>query len=74
MGLRALVVIIAIVLVIYLLRRTFHRMQAPKERQIKSSVDMVRCEVCGTHVPKPEALAKNDRYYCSKQHRDQADD
>ncbi len=31
---------------------------------------MVRCELCGLHVPETEAVKKNAKYYCSPQHRD----
>ncbi len=34
---------------------------------------MLRCDVCGTHVPGSEALTVNGRHYCSAAHRDQAD-
>ncbi len=30
---------------------------------------MVRCERCGLNVPKSEALADGDRWYCSEDHR-----
>jgi len=30
---------------------------------------MVRCEHCGLNVPKSEALADGDRWYCSEGHR-----
>lgn len=33
---------------------------------------MVRCAVCGLHVPEAEALKRHDQYFCSTEHRDQA--
>jgi uncharacterized protein len=30
--------------------------------------EMVRCEVCGLHVPRKSALRRDDRYYCSQEH------
>jgi uncharacterized protein len=30
---------------------------------------MVRCDHCGLNVPKSEALAEGDRWYCSESHR-----
>lgn len=33
---------------------------------------MVRCAVCGLHVPEVEALRRHDQYFCSAEHRDQA--
>ncbi len=34
---------------------------------------MVRCEQCGLHVPKGEALERDGKFYCCEEHRD-ADD
>ena len=34
---------------------------------------MVRCEVCGLNLPRSEALAAADRWYCSEEHRARAD-
>mgnify|MGYP001325586209 CR=1 FL=1 len=33
---------------------------------------MVRCAVCGLHVPEAEALKRRDQYFCSAEHRDKA--
>lgn len=30
---------------------------------------MIRCDHCGLNVPKSEALADGDRWYCSEGHR-----
>ena len=30
---------------------------------------MVRCDHCGLNVPRSEALAEGDRWYCSEDHR-----
>ena len=30
---------------------------------------MVRCDRCGLNVPRSEALAEGDRWYCSEDHR-----
>ena len=34
---------------------------------------MVRCEQCGMHVPRSEALEQGGKYYCCEEHRDEAD-
>jgi len=31
---------------------------------------MVRCAHCGLHLPRKEALAEDERWYCSEAHRD----
>ncbi|MCL4316510.1 MAG: hypothetical protein M1527_06715 [Gammaproteobacteria bacterium] len=33
---------------------------------------MVRCAVCGLHVPEAEAVKRRDQYFCSAEHRDKA--
>lgn len=33
---------------------------------------MLRCDVCGTHVPTSEAFNARGHHYCSAAHRDQA--
>ena len=29
---------------------------------------MVQCQYCKVHLPQPEAIAYDDRFYCSKEH------
>jgi uncharacterized protein len=41
--------------------------QAPKAPTAGEA--MVRCDHCGLNVPKSEALAEGDRWYCSEDHR-----
>lgn len=31
--------------------------------------EMVSCATCGLHVPRSEALALGDRYFCCEEHR-----
>jgi len=33
-----------------------------------SGQKMVACVVCDTHIPESEAIIKNDKTYCSKEH------
>ncbi len=33
-----------------------------------SGQKMVACEVCDTHIPESEAIIRNDKTYCSKEH------
>ena len=30
--------------------------------------DMVRCNVCGLHLPRSESLRSGDEFYCSEEH------
>lgn len=46
-----------------------------KAEQAKTSEPevMVRCQYCSVHLPKNDALAKEDRFYCSEQHLHELD-
>jgi hypothetical protein len=35
---------------------------------------IVRCSVCGLNVPQSEALARADRWYCSREHLERGRD
>ncbi len=35
--------------------------------------DMVRCAVCGVHLPRGESLAVRGQYYCGVEHQRQHD-
>lgn len=37
------------------------------------AIEMVRCDVCGVHCPKTDALAGKLGVYCTAQHRSQAE-
>lgn len=37
---------------------------APRQAQA-----MVSCATCGLHLPRQEALTKDERYYCCEEHR-----
>lgn len=46
------------------------RTRGPRQAE-RLSTNMVRCEVCGVHVPQSEALERDGVFYCSTEHRDQ---
>lgn len=68
MGLRLLIIVIAVLLIVWLARRLFRRPPAdtpPREE------DMLRCAHCGLHIPASEAIKGPDGTpYCSEEHRD----
>jgi uncharacterized protein len=69
MGLRTILIALAL-WGIFLIGRHFwrqNRQKVNKSHQIKS-VDSVQCAYCGLHLPKTEAISKDDNYYCSKAH------
>jgi len=42
--------------------------QATTRRSLQS-IPMVRCQRCGLHIPKQEALNVDNRYYCCEAHK-----
>jgi uncharacterized protein len=58
----------AIVVVIYLLIRSF-RKNASRQEDVAAE-DMVRCAHCGVHLPKGESVQADGRFFCSAEHRD----
>ncbi len=63
-----LLFLIAIVVVIYLLIRSYRKGES---QQRKPAVDdMVRCAQCGVHVPKGESIQAGGQYFCCAEHRD----
>ncbi len=71
MGLRLILIIIAIWVVYSLIKRGM-RLNADQQNRQKNDTneaeDMVRCEHCGTHLPLSEALQKDGRHYCCQEH------
>lgn len=72
-----LIRIIAIALVIWLIYRAL-RTRAEKIEQRKQNArprvaNVVKCEVCGLHVPEAEAVKSRGHFFCSPRHRDAAE-
>ena len=70
-----LIRLIVIGLIIWLLYRMFVRvLQKPASKSKKPpkgiARDMVKCAHCGIHIPADEALYRDDKCYCSPEHRD----
>ncbi len=69
MGIRLILFLLAVWVIYYFIRRSLQ-----KQRENRSNppsppaVDMVRCDLCGTHLPAPEALSRNGKHYCSLEH------
>jgi uncharacterized protein len=68
--------VIAVIVVVYLLLRSqaTKRGAAPPADSpsghgpSKLGEDMVRCSICGIHLPTSEAVTSQGDYYCSKEH------
>ena len=63
-----LLLLIAIVIVVYLLVRSFRKNAPPQDKPVVD--DMVRCAHCGVHLPKGESIQADGLYFCSAEHRD----
>mgnify|MGYP001401769651 CR=1 FL=1 len=66
-----LIFLIAIVVVIYLLVRSYRKSISQQDKPAAKVVeDMVRCAHCGVHLPKGEGIVVGGDYFCSAEHRD----
>ena len=60
--------LIAIVVVVYLLIRSYSK-SVPRQNKTITE-DMVRCAHCGVHLPKGESILTGDNFFCCAEHRD----
>jgi len=68
--------VIAVFIVVYLFLRSYRRRTEaapPPAAAAKHGEDMVRCRICGVHLPKSEAVSSRGEIYCSKEHLQLAD-
>ena len=70
--------VIAVFIVFYLLLRNHAKKSGeapPPHSASKPSEDedMVRCRVCGVHLPTSEAVTSRGDFFCSKEHLQLAD-
>lgn len=63
-----LFLLIAIVVVLYLLVRSFRKSEPPQGNPVVE--DMVRCAHCSVHLPKSESILAGGKFFCSAEHRD----
>ncbi len=67
MILRLLIAIIIIALAFFLIRRLRQHKQI-KTKQVSQFEETVSCKECGLRLPKPEAIEKDDEFYCCQEH------
>lgn len=60
------------ILVYFVLRAALRRRNVQRN-QSASPEDMVRCQVCGVHLPRGESLTVRGQFYCSVEHQRQHD-
>jgi uncharacterized protein len=70
---RILIILAAIGMAVYLLRRALGRGKKPGAPSGSGTARMVACAHCGTHVPESEAVRADGRTYCCEEHRRQGD-
>lgn len=72
-GIRILLLLIGIGLVIAILAHFARGSGRITEKKPKQVDKMVKCRHCGTYIPEQDAVHSNGRYYCSEQHRQDAE-
>ena len=71
MGLIKVIIIFFIGWAIYGLYRRWQSQLPKKTSTTDEKIDtMVKCENCGVHLPKQNAIEKNGQYYCCEEHAD----
>ena len=68
---RLILIFILLAIVWQLLKRWLtNQTQSRQQPPTENLQQMVRCEECGLHIPKQEALLENGKYFCCPEHRD----
>lgn len=70
--------VFAVLLVAYAVWRSNRRGSGeppppPAARPAPRQLEMVRCAVCGVHLPRNDAVSTSSASYCSAEHRQQAE-
>jgi uncharacterized protein len=71
-----ILVLVVILIGVFVWRSNREVRKPPASRQGKpgvKAIEMVRCDVCGVHCPRIDALAGKRGMYCTAQHRSQAE-
>jgi uncharacterized protein len=62
--------LIAVFVVAYaVIRNSARRRDVSREKPQTGAEDMVRCKVCGIHLPRSESLTSGGEVYCSEEHQ-----
>lgn len=69
MGISRLVILVLLGLAVWWLWKKVKAMSAEQSSQrLSRTTTMVRCEHCQLHVPQPQAIRHQNRWYCSETH------
>lgn len=63
-----LILIVVAVILIYMVLTRGKRVGATSAKPLKN---MVRCEVCGVHLPQDDSVTAEGRFFCSEAHRNE---
>lgn len=62
--------LIAVFVVAYaVIRNSSRRRDVGREAPRSGTEDMVRCKVCGVHLPRSESLTSGGEIFCSEEHQ-----
>jgi uncharacterized protein len=62
--------LIAVFVVAYtLIRNSSRRRDIGQQPPRPGAEDMVRCKVCGIHLPRSESLTSQGEFFCSEEHQ-----
>ena len=64
-----LLFLLAVGIVVYLLLRSYRRPAPKQDVPAAPAEEMVRCVVCGVHLPKSESILAGGKFFCSDAHR-----
>lgn len=70
MGLFRLLFWIALIAAAFWLWRRIFRKPSPRPSE-PGALPMVRCNHCGVHLPRAQAVQNRERWYCSQAHLEQ---
>jgi uncharacterized protein len=71
--------LIAVIIVLFMVFRALRKpgrtptAARPDSQQPGRAEDMVRCRVCGVHLPRSEAITSRGEFFCSQEHLRLAD-
>ena len=64
---RILLIALVVWLLLRMLKNWANQQVAPKKAKPQIET-VVRCQHCGLHIPKQEAIQSDNKYYCSQEH------
>jgi uncharacterized protein len=67
--------LIAVFIIVYLFIRATRGAPALRKESTsrRPTEDMVRCKICGVHLPRSESVTSRGEFFCSKEHLKLAD-